>query len=75
MVLGRAGHKVTLFDFLKLCKSTWGSEYHFLSSVISQLSSTNMSLCFIITVYKFFFIYPKKLEVKCDNMPRRWGTL
>ncbi len=27
--IGRAGHKVTLFDFLKLCKSTWGSEYKF----------------------------------------------
>ncbi len=69
------GHKVTLFDFLKLCESTLCSEYNFLSTVISHLSSTNMSLCFINTVYTFFFIYPQKLEVKCDNMPHRWGTL
>uniref|UniRef100_A0A672RI14 protein kinase C n=1 Tax=Sinocyclocheilus grahami TaxID=75366 RepID=A0A672RI14_SINGR len=32
--------------------------------IISHLSSTNMSLCFIITVYTFFFIYPQKLEGK-----------
>ncbi len=28
-----------------------------------------MWFCFIITVYTFFFIYHKKMEVKHDNMP------
>ncbi len=62
------GHNLKLFDFLNLCKSTGRSEYFlfFLSTVISHLSSTNMSLCFIITVYMFFFIYTKKMEVEYD---------
>ncbi len=44
----------------------------FLSTIISHFSSTNMSLCFIITMYTFFFIYPQKMKVKCDNMLRRY---
>ncbi len=70
----REEHSITLFDLLSLYPHV---EYNFLSTVISHLSSTNMSICFITTVYAFFFTYPQKrsLSVKCDNMPRRWGTL
>jgi len=63
-----------LFDFLSLCKSTKGLEYVF-PALISHMSSTIMWFRFIKTVYTFFLIYPERMEVKCDNMPHRRGTL
>ncbi len=66
--VGSTGHNLTLFDFLSLCKSTWGSSIIFLYTLISHLSSTNILRCFIITVYMFFVIFR-------DGMPHRWGTL
>jgi len=63
------------FDFPSLCKSTLSLQYLFFPTLISYMSSTILWFCFINTVYTFFLIYPKKMEVKHDNMPYRVGYI
>ncbi len=47
--------------------------YNYLYTVISHLSSTN-TMFHNYVVYVFLYL-PSKVEVKCDNMPHRAGTL
>ncbi len=50
----------TLFGFLSFVNPHGVQSLYFVYKYV---------VCFIIGVYKFFFIYPKRMEVKRDNMP------